>query len=166
MVDHRVKLKRSGKITWPAARFTKKNPSFTVSPDKQFYYCFGQEASGNALGFIMEYDHQGFTDAVESAAKILGLTVPYEEPTLQSPKRSNLYTLFEQASQFYKRQLREHRSAKQPLTYLQTRGLTAEIVLFWHRLRRSGLGQLIKALGPSEQAQNSCSTPGLLPRRR
>ena len=87
VVDHRVKLKRSGKITWPAARFTKKNPSFTVSPDKQFYYCFGCGASGNALGFIMEYDHQGFTDAVESAAKILGLTVPYEDTHPPKPPK-------------------------------------------------------------------------------
>ncbi|HMW49787.1 MAG TPA: CHC2 zinc finger domain-containing protein, partial [Cellvibrionaceae bacterium] len=111
VVDHRVKLKRSGKNYMACCPFhQEKTPSFTVSPDKQFYYCFGCGASGNALGFIMEYDHLGFTDAVESAAKVLGLTVPYEDtqPGKAPKKESNLYTLLEQASQFYKQQLREH----------------------------------------------------------
>ncbi|MFO1368721.1 MAG: DNA primase [Marinagarivorans sp.] len=166
VVDHRVKLKRSGKNYMACCPFhQEKTPSFTVSPDKQFYYCFGCGASGNALGFIMEYDHQGFTDAVESAAKMLGLTVPYEDthPSKAPKKESNLYTLLEQASQFYKRQLREHPERKTALTYLQTRGLTAEIcALFGIGYAAAGWDNLLKALGPSEQAQKQLLDAGLI----
>lgn len=166
VVDHRVKLKRSGKNYMACCPFhQEKTPSFTVSPDKQFYYCFGCGASGNALGFIMEYDHQGFTDAVESAAKMLGLTVPYEDthPSKAPKKESNLYTLLEQASQFYKQQLREHPDRKTALTYLQTRGLTPEIcALFGIGYAAAGWDNLLKALGPTEQAQKQLLDAGLI----
>lgn len=166
VVDHRVKLKRSGKNYMACCPFhQEKTPSFTVSPDKQFYYCFGCGASGNALGFIMEFDHAGFTDAVESAAKMLGLTVPYEDshPSKQQPKDSNLYTLLEKASQFYKQQLREHADRKTALTYLQTRGLTTEIcALFGIGYAAAGWDNLLKALGPTEQAQKQLLDAGLI----
>lgn len=166
VVDHRVKLKRSGKNYMACCPFhQEKTPSFTVSPDKQFYYCFGCGASGNALGFIMEYDHLGFTDAVESAAKLLGLTVPYEDtqPGKAPKKESNLYTLLEQASQFYKQQLREHPERKNALTYLQTRGLTAEICAqFGIGYAAAGWDNLLKALGPNEQAQKQLLDAGLI----
>jgi DNA primase len=166
VVDHRVKLKRSGKNYMACCPFhQEKTPSFTVSPDKQFYYCFGCGASGNALGFIMEFDHTGFTDAVESAAKMLGLTVPYEDthPSKAHKKDSNLYTLLEQASQFYKQQLREHPDRKTALTYLQTRGLTTEIcALFGIGYAAAGWDNLLKALGPNEQAQKQLLDAGLI----
>ncbi|HEY6527891.1 MAG TPA: DNA primase [Cellvibrionaceae bacterium] len=166
VVDHRVKLKRSGKNYMACCPFhQEKTPSFTVSPDKQFYYCFGCGASGNALGFIMEFDHTAFTDAVESAAKILGLTVPYEDthPSKAPKKESNLYTLLEKASQFYKQQLREHPDRKTALTYLQTRGLTTEIcALFGIGYAAAGWDNLLKALGPNEQAQKQLLDAGLI----
>lgn len=166
VVDHRVKLKRSGKNYMACCPFhQEKTPSFTVSPDKQFYYCFGCGASGNALGFMMEYDHLGFTDAVEAAAKMLGLNVPYEDTQPGKPpkKESNLYTLLEQASQFYKQQLREHPERKTALTYLQTRGLTAEVcALFGIGYAAAGWDNLLKALGPTEQAQKQLLDAGLI----
>lgn len=166
VVDHRVKLKRSGKNYMACCPFhQEKTPSFTVSPDKQFYYCFGCGASGNALGFIMEFDHAGFTDAVESAAKMLGLSVPYEETpgNRQQPKDNNLYTLLDKANQFYRQQLREHPERKTALTYLQTRGLTPEICAqFGIGYAAAGWDNLLKALGPTEQAQKQLLDAGLI----
>ena len=79
VIDHRVKLKKSGKNYSACCPFhDEKSPSFSVSPDKQFYYCFGCGATGNALGFLMEYERLAFPDAVESLAKLAGLTVPRE----------------------------------------------------------------------------------------
>ena len=65
VVDSRVKLKKTGRNYSACCPFHKeKTPSFTVSPDKQFYYCFGCGASGNAVGFVMDFDHIGFPEAV------------------------------------------------------------------------------------------------------
>ncbi|MEY4589146.1 MAG: hypothetical protein RL497_1222 [Pseudomonadota bacterium] len=166
VIDHRVKLKRSGKNYTACCPFhQEKTPSFNVTPDKQLYYCFGCGASGNALGFIMEFDHLGFTDAVESAAKILGLTIPYEDTHASKPQKkdSNLYSLLEKASQFYKQQLREHPDRKTALTYLQTRGLTDEIcALFGLGYAAAGWDNLLKALGPNEQTQKQLLDAGLI----
>ncbi len=107
----------------------------------------------------------GFTDAVESAAKMLGLTVPYEDthPTKAPKKESSLYTLLDQASQFYKQQLREHPERKTAVTYLQTRGLTQEIcALFGIGYAAAGWDNLLKALGPTEQAQKQLLDAGLI----
>jgi DNA primase len=80
VVDSRVKLRKTGKNYSACCPFHKeKTPSFTVSPEKQFYYCFGCGASGTALGFVMEYEHLGFVEAVESLAASAGLSVPREE---------------------------------------------------------------------------------------
>ena len=66
VVDSRVKLKKTGKNYSACCPFhNEKSPSFTVSPDKQFYYCFGCGATGSALKFVMEYDGLSFPDAVE-----------------------------------------------------------------------------------------------------
>ena len=61
VVDQRVKLKKTGRNYSACCPFHKeKTPSFSVSPDKQFYYCFGCGASGNAIGFLMDFDHLDF----------------------------------------------------------------------------------------------------------
>ena len=80
LINSRVPLKRSGKNYAACCPFhQEKTPSFTVSPQKQFYYCFGCGASGNAIGFLMDYDRLTFVDAVESLAKTLGMEVPRED---------------------------------------------------------------------------------------
>ena len=70
VIDSRVKLKKAGKNYLACCPFHKeKSPSFSVSPDKQFYYCFGCGASGTAITFLLQYEHLGFIDAVESLAR-------------------------------------------------------------------------------------------------
>ncbi len=77
LIDSRVPLKKTGRNYSACCPFhQEKTPSFTVAPDKQFYYCFGCGASGNAVGFLMEYDHLSFPEAVEQLATRAGMEVP------------------------------------------------------------------------------------------
>ena len=73
VVDRRVKLKKSGKNYSACCPFhDEKTPSFSVSPQKQFYYCFGCGASGNVIGFLMELENLSFPEAVEELARRYG----------------------------------------------------------------------------------------------
>src|SRR5690606_14333085 len=79
VVGSRISLRKSGKNYSARCPFhDEKTPSFTVSPDKQFYYCFGCGAGGNAIGFVMDYDRTDFPQAVEQLARHAGLEVPRE----------------------------------------------------------------------------------------
>ena len=87
VVQRYVQLKQGGReLRRPAARSTtKRRPSFTVSPAKQFYHCFGCGVHGNAIGFLMAYAALGYVDAVKDLASQVGMQVP--EPQPRSPKR-------------------------------------------------------------------------------
>ncbi|MDG2138194.1 MAG: DNA primase, partial [Luminiphilus sp.] len=108
-----------------------KTPSFSVNPGKQFYYCFGCGAGGNALGFLMDYERLEFPEAVESLAQTVGLQVPKEElrPGQTPPQDTNRPILeqLEQATRFYEHSLRKHPEAKRAVAYLKGRGLSGEI---------------------------------------
>ena len=88
VVSSRVQLKKAGKNYSACCPFHKeKTPSFSVSPDKQFYYCFGCGAGGNALGFIMDHDHLDFVQAVEDITKLTGMELPRKQTSRQSKHR-------------------------------------------------------------------------------
>ncbi|WP_185232734.1 DNA primase [Teredinibacter franksiae] len=131
VIDHRVKLRKTGKNYSACCPFhDEKTPSFSVSPDKQFYYCFGCGASGNAVGFLMEYERQGFVDAVESLAKTAGVEVPKEqtkENREQHFRQKNLFDTLEKASTYYQQQLKDNPKRDQAIRYLQNRGLSGHI---------------------------------------
>ena len=79
VIQERVPLKKSGRDWSARCPFhDERSPSFTVSPTKQFYHCFGCGAHGSAIGFLMNYDRLEFPDAVEELASRAGLKVPYE----------------------------------------------------------------------------------------
>ena len=81
LIDGRVHLKKAGKNYQACCPFhNEKSPSFSVSPEKQFYHCFGCGAHGNAIGFLMEYDGLSFPDAIGELASLHGLTVPNDQP--------------------------------------------------------------------------------------
>ncbi|MDD9893443.1 MAG: CHC2 zinc finger domain-containing protein, partial [Gammaproteobacteria bacterium] len=125
VVDSRVKLKKAGKNYQACCPFhNEKSPSFTVSPQKQFYHCFGCGANGTALGFLMEYDRMEFVDAVEELARQHGLDVPREGGNNFNPQQSqrlkSLHELMESASNYYQQQLRSHQPA---VDYLKQRGI-------------------------------------------
>ncbi len=132
VIDGRVKLKRAGKNYSGLCPFHKeKSPSFSVSPDKQFYYCFGCGAGGNALGFLMEYDRLNFPEAVEELAKLAGIDVPREEGRQVDHQREQQlkrqFEALEQASSFFQQQLRQSPERERAVNYLKQRGLSGQI---------------------------------------
>ena len=112
VINARVPLKKKGREYTACCPFhNEKTPSFTVSSNKQFYHCFGCGAHGSAISFMMEYEHLDFVEAIESLADSLGINVPREQggkgPSDQQRQRSkDLYTLLEDANDYYQLQLK------------------------------------------------------------
>lgn len=124
VIDARVPLKKQGSNYAACCPFhDEKTPSFTVSPTKQFYYCFGCGASGSAIGFLMEYDRLEFPEAIETLAGTIGVEVPREggDDGRGDGGHEALYAILARADQFYRGQLRANQDAKD---YLQRRGLS------------------------------------------
>jgi DNA primase len=138
VVGRYVPLKKGGANFMGLCPFhSEKSPSFTVSPTKQFYHCFGCGAHGTAIGFLIEYSGQGFVDAVKDLAQGVGMTVP-DEDRLAPAQRAEvqarsvaLSDVMTKACDFYRHELR---GAPHAVDYLKTRGLTGEIAA------RFGLG--------------------------
>ncbi len=155
VIDARVPLKKAGREYHACCPFhSEKTPSFTVSPTKQFYHCFGCGAHGTALGFLMEYEHLEFVEAVEELAKMQGLEVPREggyndaAPRKEPDGSKQLYPLLVQAEQFFLRQLRSHPDAARAIEYLKGRGLSGEIARdFGIGFAPPGWDNLFSALG-------------------
>ncbi|WP_423198047.1 DNA primase [Cupriavidus sp. H19C3] len=132
VVGRYVQLKKGGANFMGLCPFhNEKSPSFTVSPTKQFYHCFGCGAHGSAIGFLMEYSGQSYPDAVRELAQSVGLTVPEERNSLPPAQRAEqqartvaLSDAMTRATEFYRRQLR---GAQTAIQYLKGRGLTGEI---------------------------------------
>src|SRR5258706_10082347 len=135
VVDRYVKLKKSGANFSACCPFhNEKTPSFTVSPSKQFYHCFGCGAHGNAIGFLMEYSGLTYPDAIRSLAETVGIAVPevksrFERPT--SAETPGLAARMLEALGYYRGELKK---AKAAIDYLKGRGLSGEIAA------RYGLG--------------------------
>ncbi len=169
VVDRRVKLKKSGKNYMARCPFhEEKSPSFSVNPEKQFYYCFGCGAGGNALGFVMDYENLEFPAAVESLASSVGLTVPREAgPGGGQAQREDshrpLYRMLEQAANWYKLQLRQHPEKERAVSYLKGRGLSGEIARqFDLGFAPPGWDNLMKALGETDDSRKLLSRTGML----
>src|SRR3989338_5781533 len=127
VVDSAVPLKKAGANYVACCPFHgEKTPSFTVSPTKQFYHCFGCGAHGTAIGFLMEYQGLGFVEAVEDLAKRVGVQVPQEARDVATTTRvePDLYETLQQASAFYRAELKKSERA---VAYLKGRGLSGEI---------------------------------------
>ena len=172
VVDSRVKLRKTGKNYSACCPFhDEKTPSFTVSPDKQFYYCFGCGASGNAVGFLMEYDRLPFPEAVEKLAASLGLEVPREQLAPAQIKRQqesqSLYQLTEKAADFYREKLRDHTVSTPAITYLKNRGLSGAVCKeFGIGLAPPGWDNLLNVLGTSSEKAEQLELAGLAIRRQ
>ncbi|MBI6951182.1 DNA primase [Pseudomonas sp. B21-023] len=168
VVSSRIQLKKTGKNLSACCPFHKeKSPSFTVSPDKQFYYCFGCGAGGNALGFVMDHDNLDFPQAVEELARAAGMEVPREEGRRgqkpRQPTDSPLYPLLEAASEFYRQALRNHATRKAAVEYLKGRGLSGEIARdFGLGFAPPGWDNLLKHLGADSLQQKVMIDAGLL----
>ncbi len=128
VIDRFVPLKKAGTNYVACCPFhSEKTPSFSVSPGKQFYHCFGCGAHGTAIGFLMEYGGKAFPDAVEELARDAGMEVPRVERPGEREKRDEAQDLNEillAAAKFYRSQLKD---APRAIDYLKSRGLTGEI---------------------------------------
>ena len=171
VIDARVPLKKAGREYTACCPFhNEKTPSFTVSPNKQFYHCFGCGAHGTAVGFLMEYEHLSFPEAIEELARQLGLEVPYEGPASrepqQRPRNDNLYDLLAQSDRYYRRQLRQHVQATRAVDYLKQRGLSGEIAAeFGLGFAPPGWDNLQSELGNTAERQDQLVTSGMLIRK-
>ena len=128
VIDKSVPLKKAGSNYVACCPFhQEKSPSFTVSPSKQFYHCFGCGAHGSALSFLIEYQGMSFVDAVEDLAKSVGLAVPQDSQRISpevKEKNLALGEALELASQYYQSALKKSERA---IEYLKKRGLTGQI---------------------------------------
>ncbi|MFL1390368.1 DNA primase [Pseudomonas tritici] len=168
VVSSRVQLKKAGKNYTACCPFHKeKTPSFSVSPDKQFYYCFGCGAGGNALGFLMDHDNLDFPQAIEDLAKAAGMEIPREESGRphkpRQPTDSPLYPLLTAAADFYRQALKSHPQRKAAVDYLKGRGLTGEIARdFGLGFAPPGWDNLYKHLSSDTLQQKAMIDAGLL----
>ena len=129
VVGQHVKLKKAGANYQGLCPFhSEKSPSFSVSPTKQFYHCFGCGAHGSAISFMMEYSGLGYVDAIEELARSAGLDVPREERTANDVARQQqamaLSEVMSSAADWYRQQLK---ASARAVEYLKGRGLTGEI---------------------------------------
>jgi DNA primase len=133
VVDKSVPLKKAGANYSACCPFhNEKSPSFTVSPTKQFYHCFGCGAHGTALGFLMEYQGLSFVEAIHELAKMVGLQVPQEQQTTAAREQvqanhkiaSSLQEVLQQAASYYKGELKKSPRA---IEYLKARGLSGQV---------------------------------------
>ena len=123
VVGARVALKKAGSNYKGLCPFHgEKTPSFTVSPTKAFYHCFGCDAHGSAIGFLMSYENLSFPEAVEALAEMLGLEVPRTGPAddEQRDENDDLLALLREADQIYRKCLRDDQDA---IGYLKRRGI-------------------------------------------
>ncbi|MEL0169905.1 MAG: DNA primase [Pseudomonadaceae bacterium] len=170
VVGSRLKLKKTGKNYSALCPFhNEKSPSFSVSPDKQFYYCFGCGAGGSALSFVMDFDRLDFPQAVEELARQAGVEMQYEErsdgrKSSRAPRKDNpLYALLEQAAAYYRQQLRQHPARQRAVSYLKGRGLSGQIAKVYDLgLAPPGWDNLMSHLSRDTTEQNALIEAGLV----
>ncbi|MCY4245353.1 MAG: DNA primase [Gammaproteobacteria bacterium] len=176
IVDARVPLTRAGGGEFKARCpfHDEKTPSFTVSQRKQFYHCFGCGAHGTAIGFLMQYSHMDFPEAVENLAALAGVEVQRESGGRgvigggngdgEAVKaRQNLYDAIDEAGKFFRDMLRKHPQAGEAIDYLKGRGLSGQTVAnFGIGYAPDGYDNLRSALGGTEEKKQCLITAGLL----
>ncbi len=133
LIDSHLPLKKTGANFVARCPFhTEKSPSFSVSRNKQMFHCFGCGASGNAISFLMDFNHSDFVEAVEDLAAFVGVDVPRETTSSSyqvEPKKqdlSQLYSVMEQVAAFYVQQLRSSVDGKKAVDYLKARGISGD----------------------------------------
>jgi DNA primase len=162
VIGARVPLKRQGREYSARCPFhDERSPSFTVSPTKQFYHCFGCGAHGTAISFLMNYDRLEFLDAVEELAKRAGIEVPKDARAHGDENESrDLYAALEASAKFFQNQLAQSPKA---LAYLDKRGVDAENrARFAIGYAPDGFNALKDALGSDERRLRLLDRAGML----
>ena len=155
VVGRYVQLKKAGQNFLGLCPFhSEKSPSFTVSPSKQFFHCFGCGAHGSAIGFVMEHRGLDYVDAIRDLAQIAGMQVPENERVTEShTKTRGLTDILSRAMEFYRGQLKESASA---IDYLKRRGVSGQVAA------RYGLGYAPEGWQPLRAAFEKYDDPRLV----
>ena len=163
LIGTRVPLKKSGREYKACCPFhAEKTPSFWVSPDKQFYHCFGCGKHGTVLGFLMDHDHMAFPEAVEELATRLGLEVPHEGGAERSAARADepLYELMSEVARYYREQLAREPRARD---YLAKRGLSAETLeRFTIGYAPNSWNELLRRFGAGDAERQRLAAAGMI----
>ena len=167
VIGSRVTLKKAGREYKACCPFhNEKSASFWVSPEKQFYHCFGCGAHGTVLRFLMEHDHMPFPEAVEELATRLGLDVPHEggnAPTGQRRVDEPLYDVMDRVSRFYIETLAKDARAK---AYVAKRGLDKETVeKFGIGYAPNSWNDVLRRFGGTEDGRRALADLGLIVER-
>ena len=121
VLGRRIQLKKAGREFKACCPFhDEKTPSFTVSPSKGFYHCFGCGAHGTAIGFLMEFDHMSFVEAIEALAGMMGVDVPRDESDRPARRYDELFSLMGSVENHWQACLRDNPGA---VDYLKQRGI-------------------------------------------
>jgi DNA primase len=164
VIGRRVQLKKAGREFKACCPFhDEKTPSFTVSPGKGFYHCFGCGMHGTAIGFLMEYDHMSFVEAIESLASTMGVDVPRDETDRPARRYDELFSLMSNVDKHWRAELRDHSKA---IDYLKQRGIDGETA------RRFGIGyapdgwsNVLDKFGKTTEATDRLLATGLIIRK-
>ncbi len=164
VLGRRIQLKKAGREFKACCPFhDEKTPSFTVSPAKGFYHCFGCGAHGTALGFLMDYDHLEFVEAVESLAGMMGIDVPREESQQPARRYDELFELLQNVATHYQGELRNHPPA---VDYLKARGIDgATAKRFGIGYAPAGWSHVLDNFGQSKEATDRLLAVGLIIRK-
>jgi DNA primase len=161
VVGRRVQLRKAGREFKACCPFhDEKTPSFTVSPAKGFYHCFGCGAHGTAIGFLMEFDHMSFVEAIESLAQSMGVDVPRSESDKPAQRYDELFSLLDTVARHWQACLKQ---APQAVEYVKQRGIDGSTA------RRFGIGyapdgwsNVLDKFGKSPEAIERLLATGLI----
>ena len=161
VVGRRVQLKKAGREFKACCPFhDEKTPSFTVSPAKGFYHCFGCGAHGTAIGFLMEYDHMNFVEAIESLAHSMGVEVPRDESDKPARRYDELFSLLDTVSRHWQACLRD---APQAVEYIKNRGIDGSTAKrFGIGYAPDGWSNILDKYGKSPEAIERLLATGLI----
>jgi DNA primase len=164
VIGKRIQLKKAGREFKACCPFhDEKTPSFTVSPGKGFYHCFGCGAHGTAIGFLMEYEHMSFVEAIESLASIMGVDVPRDESDKPARRYDELFSLMSSVETHWQNCLKDSSAA---VEYLKKRGIDGATA------KRYGIGfapdswsDVLDKFGKTPEATERLLATGLIIRK-
>ena len=142
LISSYLSLKQAGKDHVGLCPFhNEKTPSFSVSAQKQLYYCFGCGAGGNAIRFMMDLNGTSFIETLEDLGKRVGINLATIKENKQETSYKKLYDIMDLANNFYNYQLRKSSTKEAPIEYLKNRGLSGEIAKRFQIAGSAWLGQ-------------------------
>ena len=161
IIGARVPLKKSGREFKACCPFhSEKSPSFWVSPDKQFYHCFGCGAHGTVVGFLMQYEKLGFLDAMADLAQRAGIELPREAQAPRDPGSADLHEVMARASRFYEQNLADSARGQD---YLRARGVEAPTAAkFSLGYAPDSWNALLNRFGAQDEERRQLSQAGLI----